>query len=136
MAASLAHKREPGAADSRARVSDVSEPSTTPDPPYYAVVFTSTSTGDVEGYAAAAARMVELAAGQPGFLGVDSARSDGIGITVSYWESETAIAAWKHQADHALTREMGRARWYGAYELRVARVERAYSWARPEVRSD
>ena len=39
-------------------------------------------------------RMVELATGQPGFLGVESARGpDGIGITVSYWSSLEAIAS-------------------------------------------
>ena len=104
--------------------------STTPEPPYYAVIFTSTTTADTDGYADAAARMIELASRQPGFLGVDSARSDGVGITVSYWESEAAIRAWKADAEHTLVRDTGRARWYERYELRVARVERAYDWTR------
>jgi heme-degrading monooxygenase HmoA len=104
--------------------------STTPEPPYHAVIFTSTTTEVTGGYAEAAERMIELAAGQPGFLGVDSARSDGVGITVSYWESEEAILAWKAHAEHAAVRDTGRARWYEAYELRVARVERAYDWTR------
>ena len=67
---------------------------------------------------------------QPGFLGVDSARSEGVGITVSYWETEADIVAWKAHAEHSIIRETGRARWYDAYELRVARVERAYGWRR------
>ena len=67
--------------------------STTPDPPYYAVIFASTASSDTADYAEAAARMTALAARQPGFLGVDSARSDGVGITVSYWETEAAIRA-------------------------------------------
>ncbi len=104
--------------------------STTPEPPYHAVIFASTTTDDSGGYAEAAARMIELAARQPGFLGVDSARSDGVGITVSYWTSEEAIRAWKEQAEHAVARDTGRARWYDAYELRVARVERVYGWQR------
>lgn len=104
--------------------------STTPEPPYYAVIFTSTTTNDTRGYDAAASRMIELASEQPGFLGVDSARRDGVGITVSYWESENAILAWKADAEHAAVRETGRARWYDAYELRVARVERCYDWQR------
>lgn len=103
---------------------------TTPEPPYYAVIFASTMTGDVDGYAAAANRMIELARERPGFLGVDSARSDGVGITVSYWDSETAIEAWKSDAEHAAVRDTGRTRWYSSYELRVARVERAYDWRR------
>src|SRR3546814_11032024 len=63
----------------------------------YAVVFSSLRRdGDDDGYAAAADRMVELAREQPGFLGVESTRgADGFGITVSYWESEEAIRAWR-----------------------------------------
>ena len=72
-----------------------------------------------------------LAARQPGYLGAESARDDsGFGITVSYWRDEAAIRAWKHQAEHAATRDRGRADWYERYELRVARVERAYGWTR------
>lgn len=107
----------------------MSELSRTPEPPYYAVIFASTSTGDSDGYAAASQQMIELARRQPGFIGVDSARSDGVGITVSYWESKAAIAAWKAHADHRVVRETGRARWYSSYELRVARVERAHDWS-------
>lgn len=104
------------------------EIATTPEPPYYAVIFASTATDDTDGYAEAADRMVALARDQPGFLGVDSARSDGVGITVSYWVSEAAIAAWKAHVEHSVVRETGRARWYASYQLRVARVERAYDW--------
>ena len=97
----------------------------TPTPPYYAVIFSSIRT-DVDGeYAATAARMVELAGQQPGFLGVESAR-DGVGITVSYWESEEAIRAWHDQAEHRLAQAAGREKWYAAFQLRVCRVERAY----------
>ena len=102
-----------------------------PTPPYYAVIFANQRTdADAEEYAAAAARMMELAADQPGFLGADSARGgDGFGITVSYWESEAAIAAWKAHAEHAETREKGRERWYADFTLRVARVDRSYDFS-------
>ena len=67
----------------------------TPEPPYYAVIFTSLrKPAPDDGYEATAARMVELAAGRPGFLGVETAR-EGLGITVSYWADEASIAAWK-----------------------------------------
>jgi heme-degrading monooxygenase HmoA len=101
----------------------------TPTPPYYAVIFTSRRTqGDDEPYGEAADHMVELAARQPGFLGVDSVRdASGLGITVSYWQDEAAIAAWKRHLEHAAVRERGREAWYGHYELRVAKVERAYA---------
>lgn len=79
----------------------------TPPPPYYAVVFSSVRTETDEGYSVVADRMVELAAGQPGFLGVESARQ-AIGITVSYWESLEAIRDWRLNAEHTLARETGR----------------------------
>ena len=102
----------------------------TPDPPYFAVIFTSQRTGENDGYAPAAARMVELAATQPGFLGIESARdAQGFGITVSYWTSTEAIARWKANAEHVVAQELGIRTWYRHYELRVARVERAYAKA-------
>ena len=99
----------------------------TPQPPYYAVIFPSRRTVGDDGYGAAADRMVELAAMQPGYLGVDTVRdADGLGITVSYWESEAAIAGWRRHAEHVAAREKGRRDWYAHFELRVAKVERAY----------
>jgi heme-degrading monooxygenase HmoA len=103
----------------------------TPEPPYVAVVFTSRRTGqDDAGYAQAAARMVELAAEQPGFLGIESARGE-IGITVSYWRSEDDARAWKRVSEHLAVQAAGRERWYEAYSVRVANVTRAYGFEQP-----
>lgn len=103
----------------------------TPEPPYYAAIFTSIRHPGDDGYSRTAERMLELAARQPGFLGVESARGgDGLGITVSYWESEAAISAWKRHAEHAVAQEQGKSLWYEAYELRVARVERSSGMGR------
>lgn len=99
----------------------------TPQPPYYAVIFTSLRTDGDHGYGRMAERMVELAAQQPGFVGVESARPmDGFGITVSYWSSEEAVVAWKAHADHKIAQETGQQVWYSDYHLRVAKVERDY----------
>ena len=110
----------------------MSEPADTPEPPYYAVIFTSArAPGGEEAYAQTAAEMTRLAALQPGYLGQEAAREDGgLGITVSYWESLEAITAWKAQADHQTAQALGRDQWYRAYSLRIARVERAYDWKR------
>lgn len=106
----------------------------TPEPPYYAVIFSSTRTEEAPGgYAEAATRMMELAAQQPGFLGVESVRgADGFGITVSYWESEAAIAAWKQNGEHTAVRRRGRLEWYEHFEIRIAKVERAYAGPRAD----
>jgi heme-degrading monooxygenase HmoA len=108
-----------------------------PEPPYFAVIFTSQRTPGEAGYGEAAERMAALAAGQPGYLGAESARgTDGLGITVSYWRSEDDIAAWRRDVEHAAVREHGRAQWYSHYELRVAKVERAYGWDRADEHGD
>lgn len=105
----------------------------TPEPPYVAVIFTTRLASWGEGadtaYGAAADRMEELAATIPGYLGIESSRSaDGTGITVSYWESEEAIAEWRRHPEHLDAQASGRSDWYEWYELRVARVERARSF--------
>jgi heme-degrading monooxygenase HmoA len=107
----------------------------TPPPPYYAVVFTTQRTTVEAGYEAMAGRMLELAAQQPGFLGAESARdAQGFGITVSYWTSLEAIAAWREQAEHRLAQQLGRERWYERFATRVARVERDSAGPMPGAR--
>jgi len=100
----------------------------TPEPPYHAVIFSSRRTAGDHGYAAMAEKMVQMALAQPGCLGAESARdAEGFGITVSYWADEASLLAWKQVAEHLVAQRLGRERWYAHYELRVARVERAYS---------
>jgi heme-degrading monooxygenase HmoA len=101
----------------------------TPAPPYYAVIFTSLRTDGDDGYGAMAARMMKMAAEQPGYLGVESAR-DGVGITVSYWRSLDDIANWKRVAEHREAQRNGREKWYAAFKTRIAKVERDYGFER------
>ena len=101
----------------------------TPEPPYYAVIFSSRRVpepaGDEARYGPMAERMEELASRQPGYLGVESARGpDGFGITVSYWKDLASIAAWKAHAEHRIAQALGKDRFYAEFSLRVARVER------------
>ena len=103
----------------------------TPEPPYWAVIFSNRRTGaEPEGYARMAEAMAQLAAQQPGYLGVESVRdAEGVGITVSYWASEEAIAAWKRNAAHLAAQRAGHDAFYADFVTRVARVERAYTKA-------
>lgn len=107
----------------------------TPEPPYYAVIFTSKRAhDDARGYAVIADRMVKLGSRCSGFLGIESARgADGIGLTVSYWRDEAALLAWKRDTEHQKAQRGGREAWYERYEVRVARVERAYGFAREPI---
>jgi heme-degrading monooxygenase HmoA len=110
----------------------------TPHPPYYAVIFTSLRTERDNGYSQMADSMDALASQQPGFLGVESVRSaDGLGITVSYWESEEAIRNWKKNAEHKVAQELGKQIWYQSYMVRVAKIERNYGKQslHPELKS-
>lgn len=101
-----------------------------PEPPYYAVIFTSQRTMVDEGYGVTADRMVELAHRQPGFLGVESVRdAHGSGITVSYWSSLEAIEVWKMNDEHRKAQCQGHRTWYRHFEVRVAKVERAYQFS-------
>ena len=94
---------------------------------YYAVIFTSIKTEVEVGYAEMAIKMVELAKAQPGFIGMESARSE-IGITVSYWESLEAIRNWKVNMEHLEAQEKGKTTWYKNYKVRIAKVEREYEF--------
>jgi heme-degrading monooxygenase HmoA len=101
----------------------------TPPPPYYAVIFTSLRTEGDQGYGEMADRMVALAAQQPGFLGMESAR-EGMGITVAYWRDLESIRAWREHTEHTEARDLGRSTWYSAFKTRICKVERDYGWER------
>jgi len=97
-----------------------------PEPPYTAVIFTSTRTDGDQGYGVMAGRMQALATEQPGYLGYESAREGAFGITVSYWADDAAAAGWKQVQEHAIAQERGRSAWYADYRVHVATVTRAY----------
>jgi heme-degrading monooxygenase HmoA len=106
----------------------------TPEPPYTAVIFTSVrADGDDAAYDVTAARMEELAAQQPGYLGIESTRDPitRLGITVSYWRSPVDARHWKAVAEHLAAQERGRTHWYAGYRVRIATVEREYA-SRPQ----
>jgi heme-degrading monooxygenase HmoA len=104
----------------------------TPTPPYVAVIFTSQHSGeDYEGYGAMADEMERMAARQPGYLGIESARGgDGFGITVSYWKSAEEARAWKGVTEHLGAQKLGRERWYRMFRVRIAEVVREYGFPR------
>ena len=107
-------------------------PAATPEPPYYAAIFTSRRAEGDNGYCKMSDAMVRLASQQPGFLGYESARgSDGLGITVSYWTSEEAIRNWKMNSAHLVAQQRGKEEWYEDFIVRVARVERSYGGPPP-----
>ena len=105
----------------------------TPKPPYYAVIFSSVSTENVEAYLELAEKMVELGSKQEGFLGLESARND-LGITVSYWKDLESIKKWKENSEHAFAQLQGRKKWYQSYKTRIAKVERDYGFEKDLIK--
>ena len=97
----------------------------TPKPLYYAIIFSSIQNNDSTGYQETAERMLELAAKQPGFLGVESVR-EILGITVSYWKDLESIKSWKENSEHTIAQEKGKQQWYKSFKTRIALVERDY----------
>jgi len=99
----------------------------TPEPPYYAVIFTSIRKADSNEYNAISKRMVELVQKQSGFLGFESAREE-IGITISYWDSLEAIQQWKQNFEHQVAQNAGKEKFYQSYKVRISKVERDYDF--------
>jgi len=97
----------------------------TPKAPYYAVIFTSIMSENNEGYADMAKEMIDLAAKQPGFLGMESVK-DEMGISVSYWDSLENIRAWSKNSDHSKAKEMGKNGFYSEFKTRICKVEMEY----------
>ncbi|RXG18065.1 heme-degrading monooxygenase HmoA [Leeuwenhoekiella aestuarii] len=97
--------------------------------PYYAVIFTSTQNENTTGYSEMAAQMEHLAKLQPGYLGIDHARSE-VGITISYWQTEADLLNWKNNLEHLKAQHLGKHQWYAEYSVRVCKVEREYHFTK------
>ncbi len=105
------------------------ELSKTPEPPYYAVIFTSLRTAGDNGYSEMAQKIDELAKEQIGYLGIESARED-LGITVSYWKDLESISKWHENAEHQLAQMKGYEIWYKSFKVRICKAERDYDFER------
>jgi heme-degrading monooxygenase HmoA len=103
----------------------------TPKPPYYAVIFTNELTVHTDGYEAMADKMCEMALREPGCLGFESVRN-GLGITISYWDSLESIKNWKANTEHQEAQHLGREIWYKYFKTRICKVERDYGFERSD----
>jgi len=102
----------------------------TPNPPYYAVIFSIVRANvDEAEYNTIAESMATLPAQQDGFLGFEYSPEtpEGFSLSVSYWKDDEAIRRWKQHSEHLIAQKLGKEKWHPAYAIKVARVERAYS---------
>lgn len=103
------------------------------EPPYIAVVFTSTRAAVDDGYGDMSNLMADLVNDVDGFLGMDSVRgADGRGITVGYFRDDEALKTWRENLEHREAMQLGREKWYDEYSLHITRVERSYTWSRED----
>ena len=101
----------------------------TPEPPYYAVIFTFQRNEHEAGFAEKVELMTRLAKEQPGYIGTESAGdASGFGILVSYWADLASIAKWRTETSHAQAQAEGKSNWFEGLELRISKVERAYNF--------
>ncbi len=86
---------------------------------------------DGDGYGETAEEMDALAKTQPGYIGIESVRSDGgAGITISRWSSIAAMVSWRKVSSHMEAQRSGRERWYDWYRSDVCRVDRTSEFRR------
>ena len=84
----------------------------------------------VDRYFALAAAMREEIESQPGFKSIERFESlahKGRFVSVSTWEDENAVNAWRQNLKHQEAQDEGRASIFSHYRLRVAEVIRDYT---------
>jgi heme-degrading monooxygenase HmoA len=70
-----------------------------------------------------------------GFISIERFQSlvnEGKLVSLSFWESEKAITAWRNNLNHKTAQQKGRSELFSDYRLRVARVVRDYGLKKRE----
>lgn len=93
----------------------------------YAVIFEAKINQLDEGYFATAARMRELATSNYGCVEFTSVTEGDKEIAISYWQSLEDIQRWKQDAEHLQAQQMGKARWYKSYQVKIVNILRSYA---------
>ena len=92
---------------------------------YYAVIFSSTRSEDLQGYAEMDKLTLELAAQQQGFLGYENVANGNSSIFISYWESMEAINLWRKNAIHLQAKSKAE-KWYKRYLSQICKIEHTH----------
>ena len=101
-------------------------PAQTPNPPYYALIFTTiVSPGTSEIFTKLNGFVRESAPQAAGFLGLEDARGDKEWITVIYWESREAIDEWSKGLKAFAAKHPTIMMAFISSKARIARVEKA-----------
>lgn len=92
----------------------------------YAVIFRAQVSRKDHEYEATAAKLRELALKHYGCREFVSCSEGENEISLSYWDSQEQILAWKQNVEHRLAQSVGRAKWYRSYSVEVTKIVRAY----------
>jgi heme-degrading monooxygenase HmoA len=98
---------------------------TPPKAPFYAVIFISRKSENLEGYATTDEAMMQLAQQQEGYLGYTSESSADGGVFISYWQSEKHIAIWRKDEAHKEAKSKAQ-QWYRYYHSMICKVESSH----------
>jgi len=97
----------------------------------YAVIFeVEINKNRQDEYLAIAAKLKEQLVTMDGFISIErftSLVNEGKLLSLSFWESQKDIIAWKKNIDHMNAQEKGRESIFKDYRIRIANVERDYT---------
>ena len=95
-----------------------------------AVIFeASPAEGERAHYLDLAAALLPDLQDMDGFVSIErfeSLAEPGKLLSLSFWEDEAAVAAWRNNAQHRATQDAGRSGVFSTYRLRIASVMRDY----------
>jgi len=81
-------------------------------------------------YLSLAAELRPLVENRPGLLAMERFQSlgdEGKLLSLSWWEDEESLAAWRNEMRHRMAQRQGRESLFNGYRIRVARVLRDYT---------
>jgi heme-degrading monooxygenase HmoA len=94
-----------------------------PDKNYYAVIFISERSDDLEGYADMDVLTIDLAQQIKGFIGFENIKTGNKGIFISYWQNLDSINQWKDNQVHLAAKQKGFAQWYNSIISQICKIE-------------
>lgn len=92
---------------------------------FYAVIFSSTKSDNLEGYQEMDEETMRLAQEQNGYLGYESVNNGNTGIFISYWESMDAINSWRQNSTHLMAKAKAQ-QWYKRYLSQICEVKSSH----------
>ncbi len=92
----------------------------------YAVIFRAKVAGMDKEYSRTAERMRQRAIEKYGCTEFVSVSEGDEEISISYWETQEQINAWKNDVGHLAAQESGKSKWYSWYKVQVVEIVREY----------